>query len=135
MARKATPAKPDASALSPARLEAARAFAVEAARLCADRRCRDVRVLQVAGLSPVTDFFVLANAASARQMTTIARELQELADQYEMPPLNAAPEPNDRWMAIDCVDAIVHLFSEDARAFYDLDNLWGDAAEIHWVRQ
>lgn len=91
-----------------------------------------MRILQVAGLSPVTDFFVLANAAGARQMRTIAREIEELASGHDLPPLAAHPESNDRWMAIDCVDVIVHLFSEDARAFYDLDNLWGDATEISW---
>ena len=123
---------PTATRPPPARLQAARAFAMEAARLCADRRCRDVRVLQVAGLSPVTDFFVLANAASARQMRSIAREVEELAGRHDLPPLAAHAEANETWTAIDCVDVILHLFSEKARAFYDLDNLWGDASEVPW---
>lgn len=117
------------------RLDSARRFAIDAALLCADRRCRDVRVLEVAGLSPVCDFFVLANAAGARQMTTIVREIEELAQQHDMPEIGGQrSEPNDRWMAVDLVDVIVHLFSEEARLFYDLDNLWGDAQEVLWAR-
>lgn len=122
---------------SPARLEAARRFSIEAAQLCADRRCRDVRVLEVAGLSPVCDYFVIANAASARQMKSVSRDLEELAQQHDLPALGSSrrSEPNDRWVAIDLVDVIVHLFSEEARLFYDLDNLWGDATQVQWARE
>ena len=117
-----------------ARLELARAFAVEAARLCADRRASNVKALDLAGLSPVCDFFVVATANSARQMASIGRELEELAQAHDLRPLHSVrrAEPNDRWVAIDLVDVIVHLFSDEARLFYDLDNLWGEAASLDW---
>ena len=38
------------------------------------------------------------------------------------------------WILVDCVDVIVHIFSEDARHFYDLDNLWGDAKRVEWEK-
>ena len=122
---------------SPERLERAREYAIAAARLCADLKCRDVRVLDVAGLSPVTDFFVLATAAGQRQMKTVARETAELGPQYDLKAMGRGhrDDPNDRWTAIDLVDVIVHVFSEEARLFYDLDNLWGDAREVLWARE
>ena len=125
---------PPLSAAGPKRIEQAKAYAVEAARLCADRRCANVRVLDVTGLSPVCDFFVLATAAGGRQMGTVAREAEELAADYDLRPMHSVrrAEPNDRWVAIDLVDAIVHVFSDEARLFYDLDNLWGDAREVRW---
>jgi ribosome-associated protein len=118
------------------RLEQARQFSIEAARLCADLRCRDVRVLDVAGLSPVCDFFVIATAGSARQMKTVVRDVTELSARFDLRPMSGThrSEPNERWVAIDLVDAIVHLFNEEARLFYDLDNLWGDAQEVSWQR-
>ena len=117
------------------RMENARRYSIEAARLCADRRCKGVRVLDVSGLSPVCDFFVIATGASDRQMRTVAREAEELAGQFDLRPLQSTRrgEPNDRWVAIDLVDVIVHVFSDEARQFYDLDNLWGDAKEVDWT--
>ena len=124
------------TAQSPERLEQARRFSVEAARLCADLKCRDVRVLDVTGLSPVCDFFVLATAASQRQMKAITRDVSELSLKFDLRPMSGMHrvEPNDRWHAIDLVDVIVHLFSEEARLFYDLDALWGDAPQVDWAR-
>ena len=118
------------------RLEQARQFSIEAARLCADLRCRDVNVLDVAGLSPVCDFFVIATAGSARQMKTVVRDVTELSERFDLRPMSGThrSEPNERWVAIDLVDAIVHLFNEEARLFYDLDNLWGDAKQVSWQR-
>ena len=116
------------------RIDQARAYAIEAARACADRRCRNVRVLDVTGLSPVCDFFVLATAASARQLSSVSREVEDLAVERDMRPLGRVrrAEPNERWVAVDAVDVIVHLFSDEARLFYDLDNLWGDGKEVDW---
>ena len=120
-----------------ARLARARAFSVDAARLLADRRCRDVNVLEVAGISPVTDFFVLATATSGRQMRTLARDMEELAPEHDLRPLGRGHrgETNERWIAIDLVDVVVHIFSAEARLFYDLDHLWGDAKQVPWARE
>ena len=65
---------------SPERLETARQFAVDAARLAADTRCHSVVVLDVSGLSPVTDFFVLATGSSPRQMRTVCEQIEELGE-------------------------------------------------------
>ena len=139
LSQERSPGSAEADAVPPdpkrsQRLESGRRFSIEAARLCADRRCRNVRVLDVSGLSPICDYFVLATGASERQMGTVARDVEELADGFDLRPLQSTRrgEPNERWVAIDLVDVIVHVFSEEARLFYDLDNLWGDAREIHW---
>jgi ribosome-associated protein len=135
-AQRAAGGRSGRSAQSPERLEQARRFSIEAARLCADLKCRDVRVLDVTGVSPVCDFFVIATAASHRQMKTITRDVAELSVRFDLRPMTGMhrSEPNDRWHAIDLVDVIVHLFSEEARHFYDLDALWGDAPQVDWQR-
>lgn len=117
-----------------ARLERARQFCIEAAQLCADLKCRDVKVLNVTGISPMCDFFLLATGASPRQMRSVAMQLIELADKYDLDAMNPTKrhEGDERWIALDLVDVVAHLFAEDARLFYDLDNLWGDVPEVRW---
>jgi ribosome-associated protein len=114
------------------RIEAARAFAIEAARLAANTRCRDVTVLDVRGVCPVADFFVIASGTSARQMRTVMDELQELGDEKHFSPLARSGYEGETWMLLDCVDVLVHIFNDTARHYYDLDGLWGDAKPVRW---
>src|SRR5689334_1826137 len=69
------------------RTEAAKAFAIEAARLAANTRCHDVTVLDVRGICPVADFFVIATGTSPRQMRTVVEELQELGEAKSFSPM------------------------------------------------
>ncbi|HEY7090418.1 MAG TPA: ribosome silencing factor [Tepidisphaeraceae bacterium] len=117
------------------RLAAARAFAVEAARLAANTRCHNVVVLDVGGLSPVCDFFVIATGTSPRQMRSVADDVVELAEAQNFRPLHESGLDGATWILVDCVDVIVHFFNEDARHYYDLENLWGDAKHVDWHQQ
>ena len=115
-----------------ARLAEARQFAVEVARLMANTRCHNVVVLDVSGLSPVTDFFVLGTGTSARQMKTVMEDVQELAEQRRVGCLGRSGYEGETWMLCDMVDVLVHVFSQEGRMFYDLDSLWGDARKVEW---
>ena len=112
--------------------EAAKAFAIEAARLASSTRCHEVTVLDVRGLCPVADFFVIASGTSARQMRTVVDELQELGEARNFSPLARSGYEGETWMLLDCVDVLVHVFSDMARHYYDLDGLWGDAKRVQW---
>ncbi len=114
------------------RTAAARQFAVDAARLAAHTRCHSVVVLDVTGLSPVCDFFVLATGTSARQMRTVVDEVAELGEKQDFAAHTSNGTEGESWMLLDCIDVVVHVFSADARQFYDLDNLWGDAKRVEW---
>ena len=116
------------------RVAAARQFAIEAARVLADNRCHQVTVLDLSGLSPVTDFFVLATGTSPRQMKTAADRAEEQGESAGFAALSRTGDDSGNWILLDCVDVVVHVFSQDARAFYDLDNLWGDARVVEWER-
>jgi len=113
------------------RIESARKFALEAAQLAANTRCHNVAVLDVRGLSPVCDFFVIASGTSARQMRSVADEIVELGEEkHNHKPLHSDGYEGESWILLDLVDVVVHIFSDEARAYYDLDNLWGDAKRI-----
>ncbi|MBC8107600.1 MAG: ribosome silencing factor [Anaerolineae bacterium] len=114
------------------KLAGARQFAVDAARHAANTRCTNVVVLDLTGLSPVCDFFVIATGTSARQMRTVADEIGELADQKKFAPLASTGYEGESWILVDCVDVVVHIFNAQTRGYYDLDNLWGDAKPVQW---
>ena len=88
--------------------------------------------LDVTDLSPVTDFFVIASGTSARQMRTVIDEVQEMAESHGYRPMSRAGYEGESWIVLDFVDVIVHVFNDEARHFYDLDNLWGDAKRVEW---
>jgi ribosome-associated protein len=89
-------------------------------------------VLDVTGLSPVTDFFVIATGTSARQMRTVVDEVAELGERQDFAAFTRSGTEGESWMLLDCIDVVVHVFSADARQFYDLDALWGDAKRVEW---
>src|SRR5688572_11399779 len=110
------------------RLESARQFAVQSARLAANTRCHNVVLLDVTGISPVTDFLVLATGTSPRQMQTVCDEVEELgaSPQHNYKPFSRVGDDSASWTCIDFIDVVVHVFSPEARMYYDLDGLWGD---------
>lgn len=92
----------------------------------------NVAVLDVSHVSPVTDFMVIATGTSPRQMKTAADELEEMARPRDFPALSRAGDNGSNWTCVDFVDVVVHVFSTEARLFYDLDALWGDARQVEW---
>lgn len=123
-------AKPDQSQV--ARAAAARRFAIDVARLAANTRCHSVVVLDVTGLSPVCDYFVLATGTSSRQMRSVAEDIGELGKTQDFAPISESGEDAATWILVDCVDVIAHIFTDESRQYYDLDNLWGDAKQVPW---
>jgi ribosome-associated protein len=118
----------------------ARRLAIAMARVCAENRCREVAVLDVRGLSPVTDFFVLATGTSARQMHSVADRAVEAGRAAGQKPFGVEGirvgegVEASRWVLIDYVDVVVHVFTDESRKYYDLELLWGDAPRVDWQR-
>jgi len=112
----------------------ARQLAIDAARMLADTRCHNVAVLDVSGLSPVTDFMVIATGTSPRQMRSAVDDVDEMAEPLGHRALSRSDDGAGNWILMDFVDVVVHVFNQDARAYYDLDSLWGDAQRVAWDR-
>ena len=114
--------------------EQIRAFAIDVARLLADTRCHQVTVLDVAGISPVTDYFVVATGSSARQMRSSADATEELGEERGYRKLSRSGDESANWIILDLFDVVVHVFTQEARSYYDVDGMWGDARRIEWER-
>jgi ribosome-associated protein len=91
-----------------------------------------VVILDVRGISPITDYLVLATGTSARQMATVMTQVEELGEAQGFSCLPNSGYEGDTWLLCDLVDVVIHLFNTESRQFYDLDSLWGDAQRVEW---
>ncbi len=104
-----------------------------AAQAASSKQARDIVILDVAELIAITDFFVIASGSSERQLTTIAEEVERTLKQATgVKAVRREGEPGARWLLLDFVDFVVHLFHEQERDFYRLENLWRDAPVVDW---
>jgi ribosome-associated protein len=108
----------------------ARSFALAAAKVAAERHCSDIVILDLSGKSPATDYFVIATGTSGRQMRTVADEINEAARKVHFQRFGRAGYEQARWILLDYVDVVIHIFDSEYRDYYDLELLWGDAERL-----
>jgi len=90
-----------------------------------------VVVLDLRGLSDVTDYFIICSGTSDRQVHAIARSIEErLLVELRMKPKHVEGLQTADWILMDYVDFVVHVFQEERRRFYRLERLWGDARQL-----
>ena len=99
----------------------------QAAELALDRKAEGVLALDLRGVSSATDFFVLATGNSDIQVRAIAEHVMEELAKDGHRPLHVEGLDRARWVLMDFVDFVVHIFHPLAREFYQLELLWGDA--------
>lgn len=121
------PARHDQKVLTAADLNSEVASSVEAAR---DRKGRDLVVLDLRGISTATDFFVLATGTSDIHVRSIAESIIEGLKGGGARPDHVEGMQGGRWVLIDYIDFVVHVFHREARDFYQLEDLWGDAPRL-----
>ena len=107
-----------------------KAFALAAARLAAGLHCSDIVVLDLKGKSPATDYFVIVTGTSDRQMRTVADEICQAARERRLQRFGRAGYDQARWILLDFVDVVIHIFDSEYRDYYDLELLWGDAERL-----
>jgi len=112
------------------------AVALERARACAriadDNRARDIVLLDLRKATPLVDFFVIVTAASRRQSSAIAIEIDQEMKKRGEAKLGIEGSEEGRWTLIDYGDFVVHIFSPEDRAYYALEDIWGDAPHLDW---
>ena len=90
-------------------------------------------MLDVRGISTFTDFFVICSATSEPQLKAIANEIQtRLKEDHGVRAVAMDGFPASQWIVLDYLQVVVHIFHRDKRAFYSLEDLWGDAPRVEW---
>jgi ribosome-associated protein len=103
-------------------------LAVRIAEIASDKVAQDVRVFDLRGIVSYTDFFVICSGGTERQTKSIHDAIhQELKDVNGLLPRRVEGLTESRWILMDYLDAVVHIFTPDARSYYRLEQLWGDA--------
>jgi ribosome-associated protein len=105
------------------------------ARVASDHKARDIVVLDMRGITPLYDYFVIATGSSRRQIHTLAEEID--AAMHEAGDRRHAIEgyESSKWVVQDYGDIVVHVFDPPSREYYSLEDLWADAPRIDWERE
>ncbi|MCH2203315.1 MAG: ribosome silencing factor [Fuerstiella sp.] len=111
--------------------------AVNAARCADELRGHDIVVLDLTSLTSIVDFFVIVTATSQRQMHAIADDVNRLLkrDRGNARLNIEGYRTEGNWLLTDYGDVVVHVFTAEGRALYDLEQLWADAQQIDWASE
>lgn len=110
----------------------ARRKAVLCARVLSRFKASDIVLLEVAGLSSFTDFFLICSGKSSRQVQGISDNLESSLKEWGIKPMGTEGRAEGHWILMDYSDVVVHIFYEPIRHFYDLESLWSEAAPVAW---
>jgi len=111
---------------------------VERALLCAhvaeDNKARDIVILDMRAITPLFDYVVLATGASRRQIHTLTEEIDAALRRVGDRRSTIEGYEASNWVVQDYGDLVVHVFNQDTRAYYALEELWPDAPRVDWKR-
>ncbi len=104
-----------------------RDFAITIADVLADTPSTHTRVMDIRDISTLGDYFVISSGENQRQLRAITRQLTEELASRQVRPTRLEGDAESGWILIDYADVVVHVFSDDLRRFYNLEELWQDA--------
>ena len=104
-------------------------LALEAAKALEERLGKDIRVLDVRGISNLTDYCVVASGTSAPHLKALTTEVQHSMKQRGIPARRSGL-PESGWVVVDCLDAVIHIFAPEARVYYAIETLWKGATVV-----
>ena len=104
-------------------------LALGAAQALDDKLARDIRVLDVRGVSSITDYCVVASGTSAPHLKALMTSvLQHVKQHGTLARSSGLPESG--WVVVDCLDAVIHIFAPEARSYYAIETLWKEAKPV-----
>jgi len=100
-----------------------------AVRIAQDKKGEEIRILDVSANLGITDFFLFVSVNNRRQAQAICGEIDTTMKRQGVPKAKIEGYQEGWWILLDFDTVVIHIFQEEARRFYDLDNLWGDSIE------
>lgn len=101
-----------------------------AARAAADKKAFEIVALEVSKLTSYADNLLICSGGSDRQVGAISDEIQRRLRDAGRKPLHVEGASRSDWVLMDYGEIVVHIFTEEKRSFYGLENLWGDAPRL-----
>lgn len=94
------------------------------------KKAIDIKVLDISTVTTMADYFVICQGNSGTQMKAISEEIEEKLSEKGVNPIGREGMSTAYWILMDYSDVIVHVFSNESRGFYSIENLWSDAPEV-----
>ena len=110
--------------------ELSRNIALEIARVINEKKGQNIKVLDIQSLSTIADYFVIANGTSTRQVKALVDIIEDRMKEIGIDIHHKEGYHNGRWILIDFLSVIVHIFLEEERDFYNIDRVWKDATQV-----
>ncbi len=104
--------------------------AIKIGKILDNKKGEDISVLKVAGITSITDYYVIVTAKNTVHAKTLCDEIEEQLKKQGISPRNIEGYQSAMWILLDYENVIVHVFYEETRKFYDLERLWSDAQRI-----
>ena len=108
-------------------IEQSREMAKLACEALADKKGEDIRVIDIAGISVLADYFIIASASNPNQLRAMTDEVDEQLYKVGFRLNHSEGVQSKSWILLDFGNIVVHLFNKEDRDFYNLERLWGDA--------
>lgn len=110
--------------------ETSKQMALAAMDALEDKKAEEIRVIDISEVSPLADYFIIANGTNRNQVQALADQVEEKLGQlgYERRPIEGYDSAN--WILLDYKDVIIHIFDRENRGFYDLERIWRDGKPV-----
>lgn len=105
-------------------------LAKKAAGILDDKKAMRLNIIDIAKISSLADYFVIANGTSSTHVRSLADELEEKLKAEGVAPVRVEGYRSNSWVLLDYGSVVAHIFTQEARDFYDLDRLWADGEKI-----
>ena len=99
-------------------------------RALEDKKAKDVKILKTAEHTVLADYFVICNGSSSTHIKALVDEVDKQLSEAGEPPIRREGLRSDIWVLMDFGSVIVHICTDEARKFYDLERLWSDAEAV-----
>lgn len=99
-------------------------------KVLADKQALDIKIVEIAGISDIADYFVICSGRSMPQVKALFDHLEEQMEKHGKIALRKEGYSEGRWIAVDYGEVIVHIFHKDTRDIYALDTLWNNGSNV-----
>lgn len=96
-----------------------------------DKKAQDIKVIDIAGVSVMADYFVVASGDNQNQLLAMQNEVDKVLYEHGIHAKQVEGNRSSTWILMDYEDVIVHIFSQEDRLFYNLERIWQDGIEIN----
>ncbi len=110
-------------------------LAKKTAAILDNKKAEQINVIKIEDISSLADYFVIASGRSSTHMHSLSDELEEKLKAEGAAPARVEGYRSNSWVLLDYGSVVVHVFTQEARDFYDLDRLWVDGSKVDWEEE